>query len=90
MKIIATTIFWSVEDKGFIAEVPDLPGCCAWGETEAEAVREAQDAIAAWLQAARVAKRAIPRSSVVAHGSKLQRQVNMEPAAGRLRAFGRS
>ena len=24
-------IFWSVEDKGFIAEVPDLPGCSAWG-----------------------------------------------------------
>lgn len=36
-------IFWSTEDKGFIAEAPDLPGCSAWGETEAEAAREAQD-----------------------------------------------
>jgi predicted RNase H-like HicB family nuclease len=48
-------IFWSAEDKGFIAEAPDLPDCSAWGETEVEAAREAQDAIAAWLQAAKAA-----------------------------------
>ena len=59
-------IFWSTEDKGFIAEAPDLPGCSAWGKTEAEAAREAQDAIAAWLQAARAAKRTIPKASVAA------------------------
>jgi antitoxin HicB len=59
-------IFWSAEDKGFIAEAPDLPGCSAWGKTEAEAAREAQDAIAAWLQAARAAKRTIPKASVAA------------------------
>ena len=59
-------IFWSAEDKGFIAEAPDLPGCSAWGETEVEAAREAQDAIAAWLQAARAAKRTIPKASVAA------------------------
>ncbi|MBS0439206.1 MAG: type II toxin-antitoxin system HicB family antitoxin [Proteobacteria bacterium] len=59
-------IFWSAEDKGFIAEAPDLPGCSAWGKTEAEAAREAQDAIAAWLQAAKVAKRMIPKPSVAA------------------------
>lgn len=59
-------IFWSAEDKGFIAEAPDLPGCSAWGDTEAEAAREAQDAIAAWLQAAKAAKRQIPKASVAA------------------------
>jgi predicted RNase H-like HicB family nuclease len=48
-------LFWSDEDEGFIAEAPDLPGCSAWGETEADAAREAQDAIAAWLQAAELA-----------------------------------
>ncbi len=26
-------IFWSDEDQGYIAVVPDLPGCCAFGET---------------------------------------------------------
>jgi len=37
-----------------------LPGCNAWGATEAEAAREAQDAIAAWLQAAQAAGKAVP------------------------------
>jgi len=53
-------IFWSAEDEGFIAEVPDLPGCSAWGATEADAAHEAQDAIAAWLQAAQAAGKAVP------------------------------
>ena len=57
-------IFWSEEDKGFIAEVPDLPGCSAWGATEANAAREAQRAIAAWLEAAKGAGREIPKPSV--------------------------
>src|SRR5439155_16904689 len=54
-------IFWSEEDKGFIAEAPDLPGCSAWGATEANAAREAQRAIDAWLEAARRAGREIPK-----------------------------
>ena len=57
-------IFWSDEDKGFIAEAPDLPGCSAWGATEAAAAREAQRAIAAWLEAARAVGRKIPEPSV--------------------------
>ena len=57
-------IFWSEEDEGFIAEAPDLPGCSAWGATEANAAREAQRAIAAWIEAARAAKREIPEPSV--------------------------
>jgi antitoxin HicB len=57
-------IFWSEEDKGFIAEAPDLPGCSAWGATEANAAREAQRAVAAWLEAARAAGREIPKPSV--------------------------
>ena len=57
-------IFWSEEDKGFIAEAPDLPGCSAWGATEANAAREAQRAIAAWLEAAKAAGREMPEPSV--------------------------
>jgi predicted RNase H-like HicB family nuclease len=57
-------IFWSKEDAGFIAEAPDLPGCSAWGATEAGAAKEAQRAIAAWIQAARAAGRDIPEPSV--------------------------
>lgn len=53
-------VFWSDEDDGYIAIVPDLPGCSAWGTSEAEAIGEAHDAIAAWLKAAKSAGHAIP------------------------------
>ena len=57
-------IFWSEEDKGFIAEAPDLPGCSAWGATEEKAAREAQKAIGAWLEAAQAAGVTIPAPSI--------------------------
>jgi antitoxin HicB len=42
----------SAEDGGgFIATVPDLPGCMSDGETEMEAILNAQDAISCWLEA---------------------------------------
>lgn len=56
-------IFCSEEDKGYIAEAPDLPGCSAWGSTEADAAGAAQAAVSAWLKAARKAGRAIPVAS---------------------------
>lgn len=65
MKHYPIEIFWSAEDKGFIAEVPDLPGCNAMGSTEAEALTEAKDAIRSWLQAAKATKREIPKPTVI-------------------------
>jgi predicted RNase H-like HicB family nuclease len=56
-------IFWSVEDEGFIALAPDLPGCSAFGGTQAEALRELQDAITAWRKAAAKAGHPIPPPS---------------------------
>ncbi len=53
-------VFWSDEDEGYIANLPDLPGCSAWGATEAEAIAQAHDASAAWIKAAKAAGRAIP------------------------------
>jgi len=53
-------VFWSDEDEGYIAVVSDLAGCNAWGKTEADAIREAHDAIVAWVKAARSMKRAFP------------------------------
>ena len=44
-------VFWSEEDEGYIAIVPDLPGCNAWGATPEDAVRELGDAQAAWIEA---------------------------------------
>ena len=51
------TIFYSAEDGGYIAEVPDLEYCSAFGRTPAEALAEVERARDAWLAAARDAGR---------------------------------
>lgn len=33
-------IFYSEEDQGYIADIPDLKYCCAYGETPEEALQE--------------------------------------------------
>jgi len=50
---------------GFLATVPDLPGCMSDGETPAEAIENVQDAIEEWLDLARKMGREIPVPSQV-------------------------
>ena len=50
---------------GFLATVPDLPGCMSDGETPAEAIENVQDAIEEWLDLARKMGREIPVASQV-------------------------
>jgi predicted RNase H-like HicB family nuclease len=45
-------IYWSKEDDAYIAEVPQLAGCAAHGDSQEEALRNAQDAIRLWLETA--------------------------------------
>ncbi|MGN6849475.1 MAG: type II toxin-antitoxin system HicB family antitoxin [Sphingomicrobium sp.] len=45
---------------GFLATVPELPGCMSDGETRAEALTNVEDAIATWIHAAREMGRPIP------------------------------
>ena len=45
-------IYWSDEDKIFVAEAPELKGCSAHGETQSEAVRNINEAIELWLETA--------------------------------------
>ncbi len=45
-------IFWSDEDGAFIAVVPDLPYCSAWGDTYEDALREVQVAIQGHIKVA--------------------------------------
>ena len=45
-------IFWSEEDQGYIADIPDLKGCSAFGLTPEEALHEVQIAKKAWIEAA--------------------------------------
>jgi antitoxin HicB len=54
----------SAEDGGgFLATVPDLPGCMSDGETPEEAILNVQDAIVGWIETAREMGRPIPRPS---------------------------
>jgi predicted RNase H-like HicB family nuclease len=48
---------------GFIATVPDLPGCMSDGETPEEALANVRDAIAAWIEAAHDMGHAVPQPS---------------------------
>jgi predicted RNase H-like HicB family nuclease len=45
-------IYWSNEDQIFMAEVPELPGCMAHGDTKAEALANADEAVQLWLDTA--------------------------------------
>ncbi len=52
------------DGRGFLATVPDLPGCMSDGETREEAARNISDAIFAWIEEARSLGRPIPEPSV--------------------------
>ncbi len=45
-------IYWSNEDNAFIAEVPELPGCMAHGNTPEEALKNTKEAIQLWIDTA--------------------------------------
>ena len=49
------------EGGGFLATAPDLPGCMSDGATPEEAVSNIQDAIVAWIEAARDLGHAVPK-----------------------------
>lgn len=57
----AIEIFYSEEDEGYIAVVPELPGCSAFGETEEEALEEVKTAMNLWLETAKKERRKIPK-----------------------------
>lgn len=53
-------LFYSREDEGFIADVPDLRYCSAFGKSPEEALREVQIAIKLWIETARKHKQKVP------------------------------
>ena len=46
-------IYWSEEDRAFVAEVPELPGCAAHGETQEAALANAKEAMSLWIETAK-------------------------------------
>jgi predicted RNase H-like HicB family nuclease len=53
-------IFYNEGDGGYIADIPDLDACSAFGASPEEALREVQVATQAWLKAAEAEGRPIP------------------------------
>ncbi len=60
MKDYHVNIFYSEEDEGYIADIPDLEACSAFGETPAEALAQVEIAKAVWLEAARAEGKPVP------------------------------
>lgn len=56
------TLYWSEEDQAFIAEVPELPGCAADGETYQEALQNVEIIMQEWIQTAEELGRQIPEA----------------------------
>jgi len=61
MKDYHINIFYSEEDGGYIADIPDLAHCSAFGETPEEALDQALAAKKVWLEAARKEGKSIPK-----------------------------
>jgi len=61
MKDYHINIFYSEEDGGYIADIPDLKACSAFGKTPEEALAQVEIAKAAWLEAARAEGKPIPK-----------------------------
>jgi len=53
-------LFWSEADDAWVADVPDLQSCSAFGDTPAEALAEVEKAMVAWLEVAREDRLPIP------------------------------
>ena len=62
MKDYHINIFYSNQDEGYIADIPDLKYCSAFGETPESALQEVQIAKTAWLEAATTAGKLIPNT----------------------------
>ena len=60
MKDYRINIFYSEEDGGYIADIPDLESCAAFADSPEVALAEVERAKKAWLGAARKAGKSVP------------------------------
>jgi predicted RNase H-like HicB family nuclease len=70
-------VFWSDDDEGYIALVPDLPGCSAFGATPEAAVHEIGDATLAWIAACRASGDPIPEPTATAPSGLNGREISI-------------
>jgi predicted RNase H-like HicB family nuclease len=60
MKDYHINIFYSDEDGGYVADIPDLEACSAFGSSPEEALAEVGRAKSAWIAAAHAAGKDVP------------------------------
>ena len=53
-------MYWSTDDNAFVAEVPELPGCMAHGNTQEDALKNINEAMHLWIDTAREHSDPIP------------------------------
>ncbi len=61
MKDYHVNVFYSEEDAGYIADIPDLKYCSGFGKTPVQALREAEQAKKLWIETAGELGRKIPK-----------------------------
>jgi predicted RNase H-like HicB family nuclease len=61
MKDYHINIFYSEDDQGYIADIPDLKHCSAFGKSRQDALTEVEIAKEVWLEAAKREKKPIPK-----------------------------
>lgn len=62
MKDYHINVFYSDDDEGYIADIPDLKHCSAFGKSQEEALQEVLKAKQAWLEATRASGKPIPEA----------------------------
>lgn len=60
-------IYPDLEDGGWVAEVPTLPGCISQGDSKEEAIENVRDAIQTWIEGARSVGRDVPEETFSVH-----------------------
>ncbi len=60
MKDYHINIFWSEEDQSYVADIPDLEFCSAFGDTPEEALAEVQIAKQLWIETAQESGKPVP------------------------------
>ncbi|MHB1187574.1 type II toxin-antitoxin system HicB family antitoxin [Thiobacillus sp.] len=53
-------LYWSEDDQAFVAEVPELPGCMAHGDSQESALASVNEAITLWMATAEELGRTVP------------------------------
>lgn len=59
---------WDPADRIYVVTVPELPSCMTHGSTREEAVKQGQDALGSWIEAARELGRTVPGPRIFADG----------------------